>query len=102
MEMNITMLKEDLQREKKDRATDVHEKEREKLQATERLRKDMLYKIKETKANLLALNDEQLHTVYIYINYSLIDNQTRYITESPANNRIRVPIQTNRKIIIQE
>ena len=30
--------------------------EREKIQATEKLRKDMLYKIKETKANLLALN----------------------------------------------
>jgi hypothetical protein len=37
-------------------------KEREKIQATEKLRKDMLYKIKETKANLLALNDEQLQT----------------------------------------
>jgi chromosome segregation ATPase len=40
----------------------VNEKEREKIQATEKLRKDMLYKIKETKANLLALNDEQLQT----------------------------------------
>jgi hypothetical protein len=41
---------------------DINEKEREKIQATEKLRKDMLYKIKETKANLLALNDEQLQT----------------------------------------
>jgi hypothetical protein len=40
--------------------SEVNEKEREKIQATEKLRKDMLYKIKETKANLLALNDEQL------------------------------------------
>jgi hypothetical protein len=38
--------------------SEVNEKEREKIQATEKLRKDMLYKIKETKANLLALNDE--------------------------------------------
>lgn len=42
--------------------SEVNEKEREKIQATEKLRKDMLYKIKETKANLLALNDEQLQT----------------------------------------
>ena len=40
----------------------INEKEREKIQATEKLCKEMLYKIKETKANLLALNDEQLQT----------------------------------------
>ena len=49
-----------LEQEKRNRVNDVNEKEREKIQATEKLRKDMLYKIKETKANLLALNDEQL------------------------------------------
>ena len=47
-----------LEQEKRNRVNDVNEKEREKIQATEKLRKDMLYKIKETKANLLALNDE--------------------------------------------
>lgn len=36
--------------------------EREKIQATGKLRQEMLYKIKETKANLLTLNDEQLQT----------------------------------------
>lgn len=36
--------------------------ERDKIQATDKLKKDMLYKIKETKANLLALNDEQIQT----------------------------------------
>lgn len=41
---------------------ELQEKEREKIQATEKLRKEMLYKIKETKANLLALNDEQVST----------------------------------------
>ena len=44
------------------RSQEVNEKERQKIQATESLRKEMLYKIKETKANLLALNDEQLQT----------------------------------------
>ncbi len=54
--------KNGLDNEKKQRINEVNEKEREKIQATEKLRKDMLYKIKETKANLLALNDEQLQT----------------------------------------
>jgi len=37
---------------------EVNRLERDKIQATEKLRKEMLVKIKETKANLLALNDE--------------------------------------------
>ncbi len=41
---------------------EVNKLEREKIQAQEDLRKEMLSKIKETKANLLALNDEQLQT----------------------------------------
>ena len=41
---------------------EVNEKERDKIQAIAKLRKEMQYKIKETKANLLALNDEQLQT----------------------------------------
>lgn len=49
-----------MEEEKKRRSEEVTNKEREKIQATEKLRKEMLYKIKETKANLLALNDEQL------------------------------------------
>ena len=48
--------------EKKNRISEVTEKEREKIQATEKLRKDMLLQIKKTKASLLALNDEQLQT----------------------------------------
>lgn len=40
----------------------MNDLEREKIKATESLRKEMLHKIKETKANLLALNDEQLQT----------------------------------------
>jgi len=55
-------LKRDLEKEKKEKQFELGEKEREKIQATEKLRKEMLYKIKETKANLLALNDEQLQT----------------------------------------
>ena len=41
---------------------EITAREREKIKATEGLRKEMLHKIKETKANLLALNDDQLQT----------------------------------------
>jgi erythromycin esterase-like protein len=58
----LATTRDNLDQEKKDRRNEVNEKEREKIQVTEKLRKDMLYKIKETKANLLALNDEQLQT----------------------------------------
>ena len=56
----MAQLTKELDQERKDRSAESQEKEREKIQATEKLRKEMLYKIKETKANLLALNDEQL------------------------------------------
>lgn len=36
--------------------------DRQKINAVYDLRKEMLFKIKETKANLLAINDEQLQT----------------------------------------
>ena len=51
-------LKHDLEQEKNKRMAEVNRLERDKIQATEKLRKEMLVKIKETKANLLALNDE--------------------------------------------
>jgi hypothetical protein len=58
----MVMLEQRLEDEIKIKNNSINEKEREKIQATEKLRKEMLYKIKETKANLLALNDEQLQT----------------------------------------
>ena len=36
------------------------EKDKERNQATEKLRRDMLIRIKETKADLLSLNEKQL------------------------------------------
>ena len=56
----IQGLENDLTKEKEDRAKDLQIKEKEKIEATEKLRKEMLYKIKETKAQLLSLNDAQL------------------------------------------
>ena len=60
LEEDLRYLAQTIVQEKKDRMIEINEAEREKIQATEKLRKEMLYKIKETKANLLALNDEQL------------------------------------------
>ena len=57
----IKRLKEELEKEKADRESLLKGKDRQMFEMTEKLKKDMLKKIKETKANLTALNDEQLH-----------------------------------------
>lgn len=62
MEEDLKRLQTDLAIEKKEGKIQINNQEREKIHATEKLRKEMMYKIKETKANLLALNDEQLQT----------------------------------------
>lgn len=62
VEEALQKLKFDIKNEKKLQMIEINEKEREKIQAIAKLRKEMQYKIKETKANLLALNDEQLQT----------------------------------------
>ena len=41
---------------------EINDAEREKYQAVAKLRKEMDYKITETQANLIDLNNEQLHT----------------------------------------
>lgn len=58
MEKENETLKANWATEKKNRIHEGIEKDREKIYATERLRKEMLFQIKKTKANLLALNDE--------------------------------------------
>lgn len=58
----IDQLKHDVEQEKKNRLQEVTEVQREKLQATEKLRREMLKQIKMTKASLLALSDDQLQT----------------------------------------
>jgi len=62
LERQIEKLKQDVDNEKKARLQDGTEKDRDKLQATEKLRREMLKQIKMTKASLLALNDDQQHT----------------------------------------
>ena len=62
---------------------EINEKEREKFQSIGKLKQEMKYKITETKANLLALNEEQMETttrLKILQNHQLtteLDNQSR-------------------------
>ena len=100
----------DLAQEKKDKQFELGEKERDKIQATEKLRKEMLYKIKETKANLLALNDEQLQTttrLTILQNHQLtteLEYQSKQTEQLLArNNKMKQKIETlNREIQIHK
>ena len=48
--------------EKQERLRDLADKEREKVQATDKLKKDMFHKIEETKVSLMALKKEQIAT----------------------------------------
>ena len=54
----ILYLQKELQRVKNEKAIEVGNIERERLLLTEKLRKEMLQKIKETKASMLAMQDE--------------------------------------------
>ena len=55
-------LEEELQAEKDDHVNNVATLERRNVQEKERLKKDMLIKIKETKQKLLSMTESQLHT----------------------------------------
>jgi hypothetical protein len=61
-EKDMKKLKEELEEEKKKHSTNVNRLEREKVIQEEESKVEMLNRIKETKANLLALNEEQLQT----------------------------------------
>ena len=60
MDKELEDLEKQLKQEERRRKEECGQMEVEKVEATEKLRKQMLYQIKKTKANLLALNDEQL------------------------------------------
>ena len=62
MTQDLTDLQERLNNEKSLRLEQVNQKELDRIKETEQLRKEMLFNIKKTKANLLAMNDKQLQT----------------------------------------
>lgn len=41
---------------------EVNNRERDKIEAVKKIQQEMDFKVKETQANLMALNDEQLQT----------------------------------------
>jgi len=70
-------LEERYEKEKAQHTKDVDEMDRDRIKATEKLKKDMLYKIKETREHVMALNDEQLHTT---TRFTILENH-RLTTE---------------------
>ena len=62
MEEDLKNLTEKLDNEKALRLEQVNQKELDRIKETEQLRKEMLFNIKKTKANLLSMNDKQLQT----------------------------------------
>ena len=58
MERELANLQERLNNEKSLRLEQVNQKELDRIKETEQLRKEMLFNIKKTKANLLAMNDK--------------------------------------------
>lgn len=58
----IADLKVQHELDKKNGRIEANEKEREKIYAVKKLSEEMDFKVKETQANLMALNDEQLQT----------------------------------------
>jgi len=53
-------LEEEIKQEKKQGMNEINERERAKINAVRKLTQEMDYKVIETQANLMALNDEQL------------------------------------------
>jgi len=62
LEANMKTLSESLQNEKKARQNDIDLLERKMFHEKERIKKEFLIKIKETKQNLLSMTEDQLHT----------------------------------------
>ncbi len=59
-ERTIARLKLEIETSKHQGMMDINELERDKYNAVQRIQKEMDYKVLETQANLMALNDEQL------------------------------------------
>ena len=62
LEAELELLKKTLEMERKQQTRDINDLERRNVSEKERLKKEMLRKIKETKLSLLAMTEDQLHT----------------------------------------
>ena len=54
---DIATLKIQVEQEKKEGMIEINERERDKIYAVKKLSEEMDYKVKETQANFMALND---------------------------------------------
>lgn len=68
----MLQLRKELQKVKGERAAELNGIERERAKVTEGLRREMLFKIKETKASMMAMADEQAATT---TRLNLLQNQ---------------------------
>lgn len=110
MDQLIAQLRQDVENERKARLISDTEKDRDKLQATEKLNREMLRQIKMTKASLLALNDDQLQTTtrltilqntQLTIELEYQSKQTEQLLKE--NNQMQEQIETlNRDIAIHK
>jgi len=62
METNLETLRQALEEERRSHALNVSELERRNVMEKDRLKNEMLRKIRETKLSLLAMTEDQLHT----------------------------------------
>jgi len=62
LEQSVKDLRDNLEDEKRQHAIHVSELERRNVSEKNRLKKEMLRKVKETKLSLLAMTEDQLHT----------------------------------------
>lgn len=62
IEATMVLLEQHLKEEKEGRQNDIDQLERKMFHEKERIKKEFLIKIKETKQNLLSMTEDQLHT----------------------------------------
>lgn len=62
LKKDIAHLQVEIVEKKKQGMIEINDRERQKIQAIQKLSEEMDYKVKETQANLMALNEEQLQT----------------------------------------
>ena len=91
-------LRESLDKEKKEHAAHVSELERRNIAEKNRLKKEMLRKVKETKRSLLAMTEDQLHTT---TKRTILENE-QLTTELHYQSKVTEKlIKQNNEVLVQ-
>ena len=72
VEEEVTDLRMQLDNEKQQHQKDLADIEQDKINTIEKMRRDMLLKVKEVKTSMLNLNEDKLHGVRDYELYDFI------------------------------